>query len=177
LQEPEGLMPATMSPFLALLTAFALVLASPANAGEGLPDGSLTDRIDSWVVERMEARGIPGVAVEVVQDGETIHLRGYGIADSTGRPVQIDTPFLIGSAGKPFTAHVGRQATGANTTGQSNFLRRSACSPSAPRLRWHSPACYARDDHGAGRRLPAAVGALALLPFAVAAVVVSIARS
>ena len=55
------------------------------------------------LTDRMEARGIFSVAVRVVQNGET---GGYGVADSTGRPGQVDAPFLIGSQAT-FAAHWG----------------------------------------------------------------------
>ncbi|MFA9446678.1 serine hydrolase domain-containing protein [Egicoccus sp. AB-alg6-2] len=62
--------------------------------------------IDRWVEERVGARDLPGVAVAVVRGGQVVHLAGYGVADDTGRPVTPDTPFLLGSASKPFTAAV-----------------------------------------------------------------------
>lgn len=52
----------------------------------------------------MNAHGIPGAAVAVVRGGEVVHLAGYGRADPTGRIVDPDTPFLIGSVSKPFTS-------------------------------------------------------------------------
>lgn len=54
----------------------------------------VTDLIDVWITERMEVHGIPGAAVAVIEGGETIHLRGYGHADRSGRPVDAQTPFL-----------------------------------------------------------------------------------
>jgi CubicO group peptidase (beta-lactamase class C family) len=66
----------------------------------------VTDLIDVWITERMQVHGIPGAAVAVIEGDETIHLRGYGHADRSGRPVTAQTPFLIGSASKPFTANV-----------------------------------------------------------------------
>ena len=62
--------------------------------------------IDDWVEERMDARHLPGAAVAVVRDGDVVHLAGYGTADEAGRPVAADTPFIIGSVSKPFTAVV-----------------------------------------------------------------------
>lgn len=65
--------------------------------------------IDRWVNARLAARDLPGVAVAVTRGDEVVHLAGYGHADDTGRPVTPDTPFIIGSASKPFTAVVIRQ--------------------------------------------------------------------
>ena len=54
----------------------------------------------------MDAHGIPGAAVAVVRGGQVVHLAGYGTADAEGRTVTPDTPFIIGSVSKPFTAAV-----------------------------------------------------------------------
>ena len=78
--------------------------AAPATASSVRTDES--DRIDRWVDERMAARGLPGAAVAVVRDGEVVHQAGYGVADAAGRAVTPDTPFIIGSTSKPFTAVV-----------------------------------------------------------------------
>ncbi len=52
-------------------------------------------------------RGVPGVGVAVVADGEILLERGYGVADvASGREVRETTPFNIASVTKPFTAAV-----------------------------------------------------------------------
>lgn len=89
-----------------LIVSVGTSQAVPAGS-DGEPDDAAL--IDAWVTDRMEAHGIPGTAVAVVRGGRTVHLRGYGTADGAGRPVRTDTPFLIGSVSKPFTAHVVRQ--------------------------------------------------------------------
>ena len=83
--------------------SFSLVDANPVASSDEVRS-ELSDDVDSFVTERMQAHGIPGAAVAVVQAGEVVHLAGYGIADPDGRPVTADTPFLIGSVSKPFTA-------------------------------------------------------------------------
>jgi CubicO group peptidase (beta-lactamase class C family) len=87
------------------LTVLAALSAGLVPAVAAAAD-DVTDHIDTWITERMEAHGIPGAAVAVIEGGETIHLRGYGHADRSGRPVTEQTPFLIGSTSKPFTANV-----------------------------------------------------------------------
>lgn len=48
---------------------------------------------------------IPGGAVLVVQDGQTLYEAGYGVADiETGKPITPQTIFHLGSVGKQFTA-------------------------------------------------------------------------
>lgn len=90
--------------WVVLLVLVLTAACVPARADT--EEHSTSYMIDSWMEERMAAHGIPGAAVAVVQGGTTIHLRGYGSADPTGQPVGIDTPFLIGSASKPFTANI-----------------------------------------------------------------------
>ncbi|MFA9429482.1 serine hydrolase domain-containing protein [Egicoccus sp. AB-alg2] len=81
------------------------LLASPVVAAAAA-EPIAPERLDAWITERMDAHGIPGAAVAVVQGGRTVHLGGYGSADGADRPVTETTPFLIGSASKPFTANV-----------------------------------------------------------------------
>lgn len=93
----------------AVLAILIGLLAAPSATAWAAPLTDDSERIDAWVTERMDAHDIPGVAVAVVRGGRTVHLRGYGQADPSGRPVTGETPFLIGSASKPFTATVVRQ--------------------------------------------------------------------
>ena len=60
--------------------------------------------IDAYVQGQMDNLGIPGMALGIIQDGQIAHLRGFGVADSSGRAVRAQTPFYIGSITKSFTA-------------------------------------------------------------------------
>jgi CubicO group peptidase (beta-lactamase class C family) len=99
------------------LAAVALsgALLTPSMAATAAAEGGMDIRtgasaqIDRWIEDRMAARDLPGVAVAVVRGGRVVHLAGYGAADPSGRAVTPDTPFVIGSASKPFTAMVVRQ--------------------------------------------------------------------
>lgn len=62
------------------------------------------DEIDAFVQLEMERAGIPGLALAVVQGDEVVYLKGYGRADAEGTAVTPQTPFIIGSIGKTFTA-------------------------------------------------------------------------
>lgn len=90
-----------------LLTLAGVIAADPATAdaeaGADLAGIDLAG-IDAWVEARMVDERIPGAAVVVVRGGQVVHLRGYGAADASGRPVDGQTPFLIGSVSKSFTA-------------------------------------------------------------------------
>jgi CubicO group peptidase (beta-lactamase class C family) len=53
----------------------------------------------------VHARGLAGLALGVVQDGEVALARGFGTRDvRTGEPVQPDTMFHLASLSKPFVA-------------------------------------------------------------------------
>jgi len=47
---------------------------------------------------------IPGLALGVVQGEHVAYLKGYGFARPGGRPVTPQTPFILGSTSKSFTA-------------------------------------------------------------------------
>ena len=52
----------------------------------------------------MSAQRIPGLSLGIVRNGRTVHLQGFGEADEAGRDVTPQTPFIIGSLSKSFTA-------------------------------------------------------------------------
>jgi CubicO group peptidase (beta-lactamase class C family) len=60
--------------------------------------------IDKYVMARMRADHIPGVALAIIKGDQIVYLKGYGRADQSGHPVTPQTPFLIGSITKTFTA-------------------------------------------------------------------------
>lgn len=66
--------------------------------------GEVFARIDRYVTDRMRSARIPGLSLAVVEGDEIVYLKGYGRADQSGRPVTPQTPFLIGSITKSFTA-------------------------------------------------------------------------
>lgn len=61
-------------------------------------------RLDKYIIQQMNATHIPGLSVGIVKDNKVIYLKGFGIADSSRRPVKPETPFIIGSMSKSFTA-------------------------------------------------------------------------
>jgi CubicO group peptidase (beta-lactamase class C family) len=61
--------------------------------------------IDGYIADEMARRHISGLALAVIQDGRLFYAKGYGFADLDLRePVREDTPFLIASITKMFTA-------------------------------------------------------------------------
>lgn len=62
------------------------------------------NKIDSYIEKEMKQCRIPGFALGIVKNNEVIYLKGYGNADSSGREVTPQTPFLIASLSKSLTA-------------------------------------------------------------------------
>jgi CubicO group peptidase (beta-lactamase class C family) len=60
--------------------------------------------IDAYIKEQMQTLKIPGAALAIVQGDQIEYLQGYGVADSTGRAVTPQTPFMLASVSKSFTA-------------------------------------------------------------------------
>ena len=62
------------------------------------------DKIDAYITSRMQTSNIPGLALGVVYGDEIVYVQGYGIADPSGRAMTPQTPFILGSTSKSFTA-------------------------------------------------------------------------
>jgi CubicO group peptidase (beta-lactamase class C family) len=78
-----------------LLVVLASLPASVARA----------DQTDDFIRAEMARQHIPGLALAVVKNGETVRAQGYGLADPRlGTPVAADTVFNIGSVSKQFIA-------------------------------------------------------------------------
>jgi CubicO group peptidase (beta-lactamase class C family) len=89
------------------LLALCVLLLGPRTAHAGdAPAGPPADfgAIDAYVTAQMQAMHIPGAAVGIVRGTEIVHLRGFGVADPDGRPMTAQTPVVLGSTSKSFTA-------------------------------------------------------------------------
>jgi len=62
------------------------------------------EEIDAHIGRQMERLNIPGAALAIVEDEEIAHLRGFGRARPGGEEPTPQTPFLLGSLTKSFTA-------------------------------------------------------------------------
>jgi CubicO group peptidase (beta-lactamase class C family) len=60
--------------------------------------------LDAYIETQMRELKIPGLALAIVRGGQIEYMRGYGVADDAGRPVTPQTPFLVASLSKSFTA-------------------------------------------------------------------------
>lgn len=93
-----------MKRFLLVLVIVILVFSGVPKAraqGSSEPDPAA---IDSFIQKEMDATNLPGLALAIVHDDEVIYLKGYGIADTAGNPVTPQTPFMLASLSKSFTA-------------------------------------------------------------------------
>src|SRR5262245_13377514 len=83
-----------------------LALAFTALPSAAAPRTSAPDfaAIDKYVEQEMAALRLPGLALGIVQGEQIVHLKGFGIADPSGRAVTPQTPFGTGSLAKSFTA-------------------------------------------------------------------------
>src|SRR6266571_2703486 len=92
---------AVLACLLALLALPFTVLSVSAAARSNEPDIA---SIDAYVSAQVQANHIPGVAVGLVHNDQIVHLRGFGSADQSGRAVTPQTPFILASVSKSFTA-------------------------------------------------------------------------
>jgi CubicO group peptidase (beta-lactamase class C family) len=86
----------------ALACGIVSAMLGPAlAAADGGPDLAAIDR---YVRSEMEAQRIPGLALGIVHRDRILHVQGFGQAGESGPGVTPQTPFLIGSVTKSFTA-------------------------------------------------------------------------
>jgi CubicO group peptidase (beta-lactamase class C family) len=98
-----GLLPAVLLTGVAMAAVPGGVSAATGGAATST-NGVDVQRIDAFVRDQVSRHGIPGLAIAVVDGGRTIMARGYGTADSSGRAVTAQTPFVLASVSKPVTA-------------------------------------------------------------------------
>ena len=85
----------------ALFAALLLTLAYGAAPALAAPPAGFDTRVETL----RQQIGIPGVAVAIVEDGQTVLSRGFGVR-KLGEPDKVDgdTIFMTGSTGKAFTS-------------------------------------------------------------------------
>jgi CubicO group peptidase (beta-lactamase class C family) len=87
------------------LCAIALGLCAPLAHGADTTSAATPDfaAIDAHIEQQMHKLRIPGLALGIVQGDQVIHLKGFGMAGPDKRAITPQTPFQIGSLGKPMT--------------------------------------------------------------------------
>jgi len=88
---------------MALLITAVLFAGGPTTRAATDRTGNSADKIDAYLRSRVEKQRIPGLAIGSV-DPAGVHLAGFGVADPSGIAVTPQTPFLLGSLSKSFTA-------------------------------------------------------------------------
>lgn len=84
--------------FSLLLTALLVSACNGVNEGKRSDNRALVERV-------MAAERVPGMAVGIWRDGETVLLQGYGVTNvDRPRPVNGQTLFKLASTSKAFTA-------------------------------------------------------------------------
>ncbi len=82
------------------VAATAVVFVAAATSAD-TPDFAA---IGSYIDAQRKAEHIPGLAVAIVDGDATVYVAGFGVADEDGRPAASNTPFILGSTSKSFTA-------------------------------------------------------------------------
>ncbi|MBL8824263.1 MAG: beta-lactamase family protein [Planctomycetia bacterium] len=80
------------------------VQSSPAQSKERLKPEQ-AKKVDQAVIAQIEKQGLVGVAIGILQKGEIVYLKGFGLADRESQiPVTVDTVFNWASNSKPLCA-------------------------------------------------------------------------
>jgi CubicO group peptidase (beta-lactamase class C family) len=101
----------------ALVLGAAYIVSKPGSetpTANGAAAASSFREIESFVQDEMAAQRIPGLAVGIVEGDRIAYVRGFGRADDSGNEVTPQTPFIIGSVSKSFTALAVMQLVEAN---------------------------------------------------------------
>lgn len=99
----------TLALFLCLALCFVLLpVSARAEETAELPEDTI-ERIDAYVQREMARGRIPGLSIAIVRGDQLVYSAGYGTARDGGEAVTADTPFILGSISKAFTALAVRQ--------------------------------------------------------------------
>ena len=93
-------------PSLLVCAVLALTLRlfdKPASAKPVFDSGSY-EEIDAYIEKQLDALNIPGASLAIVEGDQIVHLRGFGRARPSGEAPTPQTPFVICSLTKSFTA-------------------------------------------------------------------------
>jgi CubicO group peptidase (beta-lactamase class C family) len=83
---------------------FVLLYSQNGVSATAIQKAEYAGRLDDFLLTQMNAYKIPGLAAAIVRNGEVEYLKGFGAANPAGDPVTPETPFLLASVSKSFTA-------------------------------------------------------------------------
>src|SRR5262245_8645889 len=87
------------------LKSLIIILLSVSLLHLSHPAAAQTDKIDEYIQAEMTKRRIPGLALAVIQGGQVVKMRGYGLANvELDVPATPDSVFELASLTKQFTA-------------------------------------------------------------------------
>jgi CubicO group peptidase (beta-lactamase class C family) len=96
----------SLFPTLLVCTVLALILrllAKPVSANPVSSNASYA-AIDTYIEQQMRRLNIPGLALAIVEGDQIVYQRGFGQARPGGDAPAPQTPFVLGSTTKSFTA-------------------------------------------------------------------------
>lgn len=89
-----------------LFLSFFFLITRPTNAHTIAQEYT---EVDAYVHEVMRRFPIDGMAIGIVKGSQIFYLQGYGTANNKGERVSPQTPFMLASLTKTFTALAARQ--------------------------------------------------------------------
>lgn len=102
----------------------AITLGSSGSGSNTQTDQALA-QLDALARNLMTRTGIPGMAVAVVQGGQTVFAQGYGVTNvATQQPVDADTVFQLASVSKSIGATVVASQVGKGIVGWDTPMAR-----------------------------------------------------
>ena len=92
-------------PFLLTLGLLIVtsLLAIHVSVGSSAPHADL-EEVDNYIHAEMDELNIPGLEAVIVHKDQIVYARGFGVADASGRALTAQTPMMLGSVSKGFTA-------------------------------------------------------------------------
>lgn len=90
--------------FVVCFCFFLLPLHSLTVQAQSNSETEKLKQIDEYILAEMKKAHIPGISLGIVKGDQIIHLKGYGEVDDQGGLVTPQTPFILGSTTKSFTA-------------------------------------------------------------------------
>jgi CubicO group peptidase (beta-lactamase class C family) len=90
-----------------LILSFELFAVSPVKANQAsyqLSEDNSYEEIDAYLEQQLKALNIPGASLAIVEGDQIVHIKGFGVSGPEGESPAPQTPFIICSLTKSFTA-------------------------------------------------------------------------